>query len=142
VSLIGTVGVLFLVAHKRVTAETMSGMQLGNHLATAALRNAADARNSAVAFEQLVEELPQVRHVRFELLTTRGALVPGAQAKFSRATPSPPRLFVRLLAPPPVKQSFPIVVQGQSVGTLTSCSNPTDEISEVIDEIRLLRARS
>jgi len=135
--LLGTIGLVFLHARSRIGAEVTSSVQLGHDLAVAALRNVADAHNKSAAFISLGRDLPRVRHVEFGLAeadgTVRSAIQPGTdQIIFQHMS-----VLASLLAPPPIVQSFPIVVRGDVVGNLIVQSNPADEIKEIIGEVEL-----
>jgi hypothetical protein len=65
--LVATVGTILLDAQARIAAEVRSAMELGRDFITTSLHNVADANSPVLAFEQLAEELPRVRHVQFEL---------------------------------------------------------------------------
>jgi two-component system, NarL family, sensor histidine kinase UhpB len=135
--LLGTIGVIFSQATGRIDAEVTSSVQLGHDLAVTALRNVADAASKSAAFAALAQDLPSVRHVEFGLAesngTVRGAIQPGTDKVVTQHVSA----LASLLAPPPIVQSFPIVVRAGTVGRLIVQSNPTDEINEIIGELQL-----
>jgi two-component system, NarL family, sensor histidine kinase UhpB len=135
--LLGTVGAVLLDARARIAAEIASGQQLGHHLVTIALRDLTDVETATVGFERLAQDLPRVRHVQFELVSYERTLSHGSGQKIGGTPPRPRPLLAQILAPPPVEQTFPVVVQGQTVGELRMRSNSADEIAEIIDEIEL-----
>jgi two-component system sensor histidine kinase UhpB len=135
--LLGTVGTIFLHARSRISAEVTSGVQLAHDLAITALRNVADADSQSAAFASLAQDLPRVRHVQFGLAaadgTAQSAIPPGTD----RLAPLHASMLASMLSPPPVVQTFPIVVRGKTVGSLIVRSNPVNEIREIIDEVQL-----
>jgi two-component system, NarL family, sensor histidine kinase UhpB len=135
--LLATIGVIFLHAKSRISAEVTSSVQLAHDLATTALRNVADADSQSVALGSLAQDIPQVRHVQFTLEASGDIASPAVKSKIGdTASPRAP-LLASLLAPPPVEQSFPVVVHGSVIGRLIVHSNPTDEIAEIIGEVEL-----
>lgn len=134
--LLVAVGVVLLEAQNRIAAEITSSMELGDDLAKSALRNLAGVDTPAAAFERLRQDLPQVRHIQFELIPSDGTMSRRVGPWRGDAMP-PPSWGTRLLAPPPVEQTFPIVVNDKKVGQLLLLSDPTNEITEIIGEIRL-----
>jgi len=135
--LLGTVGIIVLHAKNRIGTEVTSSVQLAHDLAVAALRNVTDATTQSAAFAALAQDLPKVRHVQFGLAapdgTTRSAIQPGTE----KVVPQHASVLASLLAPPPIVQSFPIVLRGDTVGKLIVQSNPTNEIGEIISEMKL-----
>jgi two-component system sensor histidine kinase UhpB len=135
--LLGTISIVLLEAQSRITAEITSGMELGHDLATDALHDAADAETPAAAFEQLNRDLPHVRHVLFELhpadtRVARDLGVPASTEQFMERS-----WVARLLAPPPVEQTLPVIVRGIHAGILRVQSDSANEIAEIIDEVDL-----
>jgi two-component system, NarL family, sensor histidine kinase UhpB len=138
--LLCTIGIIFLHAKGRIAAEVTSSLQLGHDLATAALRNVADADSPAKAFESLMRDLPRGRHVQFDLKTFATGSSPESQSQIGDVVYSYSQILAPLLAPPPVLQAFPVVVRGLTVGQLSVSSNPTNEIAEIIGEVELVSA--
>lgn len=140
VGLLVTIGTVLLDAKGRIAAEVTSAMQLGHDLATTTLRNVANASSPALAFEQLAQDLPRVRHVQFRIIPVDSTLFEGSQVKIGE-TPSQPRPWLaRLLAPSSVEQVFPVVVHGAVVGQVRLRSNSADEIAEIVGEVELFSA--
>jgi len=137
VGLLGTIGVIFLHARSRISAEVTSGVQLGHDLATAALLNVVEAGSRTEAFESLERSLPRVRHVQFELEAFGNNRSHETLWRIGDKVHSYSEFLAPLLAPAPVEQRFPVVVGGATVGRLTVRSNPSDEISEIIGEVEL-----
>ena len=135
--LLGAVGVVLLEAHNRIAAEIASSMELGDDLARSALRNLASVDTPAAAFERLRQDLPRVRHIQFELIPSDGTTGRGAGPRTGETAPPPRSWGARLLAPPPVVQTFPIVVHDKRVGELLLLPDPANEIAEIIGEIEL-----
>ncbi len=135
--LLGTVGLIFSHAQARIAAEISSGMRLGHDLITTALRNVSNASSPAVAFEQLAQDLPRVRHVRFEVVPVDGNLFGGSHLQIGEPPPRERSWLARLLAPPPVEQNLPIVVRDATIGQIRLHSNSADEITEILGEAAL-----
>ena len=135
--LLATVGGVFLGAKNRIAAEIASGMRLGHDLVEISLRNLGNVDSPALAFEMLAQSLPQVRHIQFDLVPSKGITISDGKFPIEKATYHPRRWIVRLLAPPPVEQIFPVFVRGETVGELRLRPNPRDEIAEIIDEVEL-----
>lgn len=110
-------------------------MRLGHELAEISLRNLDNVDSPALAFERLAQDLPQVRHIQFELVPSNGIRISGDKFLIEKATYHPRTSGVELLAPSPVEEIFPVIVSGKTVGELRRRSNPRDEIAEIIDEI-------
>jgi two-component system, NarL family, sensor histidine kinase UhpB len=138
--LFGTISIIFLRAQGRIAAEVTSSLQLGHDLATAALRNVADADSPPRAFQSLVRDLPRGRHVQFDLKAFATGSSPENQWRIGDVVYPYSQFLAPLLAPPPVVQAFPVVVRGLTVGKLTVSSNPTNEIAEIIGEVELISA--
>ncbi len=136
--LLGTVGVVLLNAKSRIAAEITSGLQLGDDLVATALRNVANAASPAVALHTLAQDLPRVRHVRFELVPAQGTSFDAGQLQLGETQLHSRSLLAQLLSPPPVEQTFPVVVRGETVGELRLHSNAADEIAEIIGEVELI----
>lgn len=135
--LIVVVGTLLLDAHARIAAEVTSAMQLGRELVLTSLRNVANAGNPALAFEQLMHDLPRVRHVQFELVPAEGTLFHGTHVRIGEAPPRSRPWLARLLAPPSQQQVLPVIVKGNNVGDIELRSNSANEIAEILEEIEL-----
>ena len=135
--LIAVVGTVLLDAHARIAAEVTSAMELGHELALTSLRNIAEAGNPTLAFEQLAKDLPQVRHVQFELVPSDGTLFHGSHLRIGEDLPRSRPWLAKLLAPPPQQQVFPVTVKGQRVGEIQLRSNSADEIAEIVGEVEL-----
>ena len=135
--LVATIGIIFLHAQSRIAAEVTSSVRLGHDPATAALRNVADAERPADALDSLVQDLPQVRHVQFDLQAFASGAAPASQRRIGDVAYPYSQVLAPLLAPPPVVQTFPVVVHGLIVGKLIMSSHPTDEIAEIIGEVEL-----
>jgi two-component system, NarL family, sensor histidine kinase UhpB len=135
--LVTTVGTILLDAQARIAAEVRSAMELGRDFITTSLHNVADANGPVLAFEQLAEELPRVRHVQFELVPGDGTLFQGSYLRGGEDLSSPRPWLARLLAPAPQEQVFPVIVRGAAVGEIRLRSNSADEIAEIVDEVEL-----
>jgi two-component system, NarL family, sensor histidine kinase UhpB len=135
--LLGTVGVVLLNAQGRIAAEITSAMELGHDLAASALHNVADADSPVAALERLRQDLPRVRHVKFEIVSVDGILSRGIGLPGSQHQPESRSWIARLLAPAPITQSFPVVVHGVRIGELRMISDSASEIAEIIGEVEL-----
>jgi len=135
--LIAVVGTVLLDAQARIAAEVTSAMQLGHELVLTSLRNIADTGNPPLAFEQLAHDLPQVRHVQFELVPSDGTLFHGSHLRIGGDLPRSRPWLARLLAPPSQQQVFPVIVKGNDVGEIQMRSNSADEIAEIVGEVEL-----
>jgi two-component system sensor histidine kinase UhpB len=135
--LLSTVGIVLLEAQVRIATEIKSGMQLGEDLVSTALRNVREAGSPALAFRQLKQDLPHVRHVQFELVLSDKSLSRDAQLRIGEPDHRSWPWLAWLLAPPPRQEAFPVMVMGQSVGEIRLRSNPVDEIAEILGEIEL-----
>ena len=135
--LLGTIGIIFLHAKSRISAEVTSSVQLAHDLAVTALHNVTDASGQSAALEALARDLPRVRHVQFHLAATGDTVPTVTQSENSNITPPRMTVLTSLLAPPPVVQRFPVVVRGKAVGQLIVQSNPADEINEIVGEVEL-----
>ncbi len=135
--LVAAVGVVLFDAQARIAAEVASAMRLGRGLVTTSLHNIADASSPALAYEQLAEDLPRVRHVRFELLPSDGTLFRGSSLRIGDNPPPSRPWLARLLAPAPQEQVFPVIVQNDTIGEIRLLSNSSDEIAEIVGEVRL-----
>jgi len=138
--LLGTVGVALLNGRARVAAETTSSMRLARDLLATALRNLATAGSDQAAFEQLRQDLPMVRHVRFELVPSDAALPRGTRLQIGAAPTRSRPWLAQLLAPPPVEETFRVVVRGKSLGQVRLRSNPADETAEIVWQVALFSA--
>lgn len=135
--LLGTIGIIFLHARSRISAEVTSSVQLAHDLAITALHNVANAGSQSAAFAALAHDMPRVRHVQFHLAATDDTALPVTQPGTAGVARPRTSILASLLAPPPVVQSFPVVAHGNTVGRLIVQSNPTDEINEIIGEVQL-----
>lgn len=135
--LLVAVGVVLFEAQNRIAAEITSSMELGDDLAKSALHNLAGVDTPAAAFERLRQDLPQVRHVQFELIPSDGTMGRAARPRQEENMPGPRSWDTRLLAPPPIEQTFPIIVHDKRVGELLLLSDPANEIAEIVGEIEL-----
>ncbi|HUB14894.1 MAG TPA: ATP-binding protein [Acetobacteraceae bacterium] len=135
--LLGTIGVILLHAKHRVAAEVMSGVQLGQDVASFALRNVSDAGSGAAALDALAHDLPRVRHVEFSLESLATGASAKSQRRIAATVHSHQGFLAPLLVPPPIRQEFPVIVRGETVGSLTVASNPADEIAEIVGEVEL-----
>lgn len=135
--LVATVGTVMLDARARIAAEVRSAMELGRELVTTSLQNVADATSPALAFEQLAQELPRVRHVEFELVPADGGPFQGSTLGHGAELSTHRPWLARLLAPPPQEQVFPITVRGEVIGEIRLRSNSADEIAEIVGEVEL-----
>lgn len=135
--LLGTIGIIFLHAKSRISAEVTSSVQLAHDLAITALGDVADADSQSAAFATLARDLPRVRHVQFGLAASDGTAQSAIQPGSERVVRQRASVLASLLAPPPVVQSFPVAVRGKLVGRLIVRSNPVDEINEIIGEVEL-----
>jgi len=124
--LLAAVAVVVAGASGRVQAEVQSGMRLGAQLLSDALDDLRQSPDPGRAYAALLADLPHVRHVAF-----------GSGDETSEA---PPGLLARLLAPAPRTQSFPVTVDGRTLGVITMRSNPSDEIGEIRAELLTLVA--
>ncbi|MGA9867452.1 MAG: histidine kinase, partial [Acetobacteraceae bacterium] len=131
IGMAATIGFILTGARPRVQAEVNSGMRLGRLLIQDALRDVAASADPNRALAQFEGSLPRVRHVRF-------VLAPGPAP--TEKPPREPAWVFRLLAPRAQRDSFPIVVRGQTVGRVLMQSNPSDEINEIWSEVQLLAA--
>jgi len=136
--LLAMVGAILLNAQSRITAEIDSGMELGKTLVATALRNVADASSPELAFEHLARDLPQVRHVRFELVPFDATLLRGEHLRIGQEAPRARPWLARLLAPPPEQVVFPVRVNGALLGEIRLHSNSANEIAEIVQEVELL----
>lgn len=137
IGLLGTTGIIFLNAKRRISAEVTSSVQLAHDLAITALRNVADADSESAAFAALARDLPRVRHVQFDLAGSDGTAPSAIRPGTGRVVPQRASVLASVLAPPPVVQSFPVAVRGRTVGRLMVRSNPVDEINEIFAEVEL-----
>ena len=135
--LVATVGTVLLDAHARIAAEVTSAMQLGHELVTTALRNVGHASSPALAFEQLAQDLPRVRHIQFELVPLDGTLFSGSHLRIGEGPPGSRPWLARVLAPSPTEQVFPVIVKNDVVGEIRLRSNSADEIAEIVGEVEL-----
>lgn len=135
--LLGSISLVFLHARHRIGAEVTSSVELGHNLAVTALRNVADAGSESADFAVLAQDLPRVRHVEFGLAESDGTVRSAIQPGTGKIIPQHVSALASLLAPPPIVQSFPIVVRGNAVGRLIVQSNPADEIKEIVGEVQL-----
>ncbi len=135
--LLGTIGIIFLHAKSRISAEVTSSVQLAHDLAITELRNVAGAGSQSAAFAALAHDMPRVRHVQFHLAAAGDIALPVTQPRTSGILRPRTSILASLLAPPPVVQSFPVVVHGDTVGRLIVQSNPAAEIDEIISEVEL-----
>ena len=122
--LIVSIGVIVAGASGRVQAEVRSGMRLGARLLTDALQELQQSPDPDRAYATLVADLPRVRHVTF--------------ASGNHVGVAPPDLLARVLAPTPLTRSFPVTVDGRTLGVVTMRSNPSDEIREIRAELLTL----
>lgn len=116
--LLGTIGIIFWHVRSRISAEVTSSVRLAHALAISALRNVASAGSQFAAFAALAYDMPQVRHVQFHLAATDDTALPTTRPGITG--PAQPRTLIMasLMAPPPVVQSIPVVVRGNTVGRL------------------------
>jgi two-component system, NarL family, sensor histidine kinase UhpB len=135
--LAATVGTVLLDAQARIAAEIRSAMELGGELVRTSLQNVSDASSPALAFEQLAEELPRVRHVQFELVPTDDALFAGSNLGTSTSLSRSRPWLARLFAPAPREEVFPVTVRGEVIGEIRLRSNSADEIAEIVGEVKL-----
>jgi two-component system sensor histidine kinase UhpB len=115
-------------------------MELGRDLAAIATRQVSDLANPSVAFEQLAQSLPRVRHVEFELTPSNETAPRGTRRKIRSVQAFPASWLAQALSPSPEEQWFPVMVQGKAVGELRLRSNSADEIAEIAGEIELFSA--
>ena len=135
--LVAMAGTVLVDARTRIAAEVSSAMELGRELVNTSLHNVVDASSPALAFEQMAEELPRVRHVQFELVPSDGTLFHGGHFRSGKGLPKSPPWLAHVLAPPLKEDVFPIVVRGRIVGHIRLRSNPTNEIAEIVGEVEL-----
>jgi two-component system, NarL family, sensor histidine kinase UhpB len=135
--LAATIGTVLLDAQARIAAEIRSAMELGRELVATSLHNVADASSPAFAFEKLAQDLPRVRHIRFELQPADTELFQGSYLTSGEDVSMPRPWLARLLAPPPREEVFPVTVRGEVVGTIRLRSNSADEIAEIVGEMEL-----
>ncbi len=138
--LVGMLGTILLNGQAQIAAEITSSMRLAHDLLTTALRNVANASSDTVAFEQLRQDLPRVRHVQFELIPSNAELLHGTRLRIGEAPSRSRPWLTQLLAPPPVEKIVLIVVRGNTLGQIRLRSNPSDEITEIVRQATLFSA--
>lgn len=131
-----TVTVVIWNARDSVREETSSAFRLASAAATFRLPTSFDGRDMMAGAARIAADIRGQRHVTADLRDMRGALVELPPAP--RTEHAAPRWFSRLLRPEPLSDLIPITQYPNVVGVLEIRAEPSDEIAEVWQDLRVL----
>jgi two-component system, NarL family, sensor histidine kinase UhpB len=129
----GTAAVLRVRTQTQV--EMAASMRLAETLVGDLLKLADQQRSAEQFLASLPTQLRSIRHVRVTVRDGQGVPVPAApaaEADDARRT-SASSLFTALVAPPVELRRLPVIVGGQSVGSVDIAGEPGDEIAEFVE---------
>jgi two-component system, NarL family, sensor histidine kinase UhpB len=126
----GTAAVLRVRTQTQV--EMAASMRLAETLVGDLLKLADRQRSAEQFLASLPTQLRSIRHVRITVRDGQGVRVPASEADDARRT-SASSLFTALVAPPVELRRLPVVVGGQSVGSVDIAGEPGDEIAEFVE---------
>jgi two-component system sensor histidine kinase UhpB len=139
IGLVANVTKLLLEAGPRVQAEDQSVTRLADEFAQAMLSDL-DRSNGVEADATITRTFEGLRRLRHVTVVREGgppqAPNPSDDSEKEAASERlPPAWFVALVRPSGTTIRIPLAVQGRDAGALVISSKPSDEISEIWDEI-------
>lgn len=132
-----TVAVVIWNARGSVQDETDSAFQMAKTVATMRLPTSFDRKDMMAEAAQIAIDIRAQRHVTAELRDAGGKAV--ALPAAPRTDPArAPQWFAALLRPPPRRDLFPITQYPNVLGVLEVRAEPSDEIAEAWQDLRVL----
>ena len=131
-----TVTVVVWNARDSVRQETDSAFRLASAAATLRLPTSFQRQDMMAQAAMIAFDIRNQRHVTAELRDAKGQPValPGPDGRAARA----PDWFARLLRPEPQRDLIPITQYPNVLGVLEIRTEPSDEIAEVWQDLRVL----
>jgi two-component system sensor histidine kinase UhpB len=131
-------GVTIIKARSSTQIEVQASFRLAAPLVRKSVRLIPQDRPPSLVLDALPLQLRSLRHVRIVVLDAAGHPVGrgGEQGEDDLAherTPAP-AWFHALVTPPVQSLAIPVVVHGETIGSVVVASEPDDEISEVWEE--------
>jgi two-component system sensor histidine kinase UhpB len=131
-------GVTIIKARSSTQIEVQASLRLAAPLVRKSVRLIPQDRPHSLVLDALPLQLRSLRHVRITVLDAAGHPVgQGRQqneGELAHERAPAPAWFRALVAPPVQNLTIPVVVRGETIGSVVVASEPDDEISEVWEE--------
>ncbi len=135
VSLLVNIALIAWQGGPRIRAEDQSDERLARQVISTVLVSLQDAPDPGSRLMGLIEDLQNLRHVRIFFAANKEEAEAMPQFTYSSSASPPPQWFIDLFTPRPRLLVIPADFNGRNLGVVAIASDPTQELSEIWDEM-------